>query len=629
MQPFRAPARPLSAVYAIDVSIDPEQDTVSGTEIVTLANRSSTPMEQLAIRKGLCRSGTFTVEINGDRPPLSPSPEGAEADTAILVGLPKRVGPGDTVKLNIEFRGRMPEPWEGLTVFQEWHPRLWWGYPTHDDFEVSIKAPKGWALAASGRADSPDGQWRAKNVRFFGIALDKNLQCQEARSGGTLIRCFFAPERRECGHALLEAAVAAEDFYRSEFGFYPQPFLSVVPGPDRWMGGCPIATGLVAIHGQHRFGEKPEEWWQWITAHEIGHQYWGEHVLDPDDPGWLWIGLGIYMDQQYVRARGLDGSRRGFGQLREAIEQGIDTTIERPPEQLEGIDFDHNNIVVHSKGYAVISALENLLGRDTFRRIHNHCLAAYRGKCLGAREFQRVCEEQTGQNLSWFFEQWLRSNRYLGYRVASSEKKQERDRHVTTVEVERFGTLEMPIPVEAHFEDDSTQRATTERLLRVSALRFESGAPVREIVLDPDGVLPLVERPVANVAQRIKGLPWTGAGKAALEVFELARESDPGRADLWCKLALALYDGAHYTEALQAFGKTANLDDAMWRPVALVWQGHILDLLARREEAVARYKEAQGVELPGTMRHDQYGIVIDAQWIEERLHTPFQRNDAR
>lgn len=501
MRPFWSPAEPLSATYVIDVRIDPEQETISGRETITLVNRSSAPIEQLAIRKGVWRAGTFTVETDGERPPLLPSPEEADADTPILVALPKPLAVDEAVELHIDFRGPFPDTWEGLMVLQEWHPRLWWGYPTHDDFEVSIDAPEGWALAATGRADSPEGPWRASGVRFFGIVLDESLQVEEAKAGETLIRCLFTPKRRECGEALLEAAVASVNYYRSEFGFYPEPFLSIVPGPDKWMGGCPVATGIVAVHGQSRFGEASDEWWRWIVAHEIGHQYWGEHVLDADDPDWLWIGLGIYMDQQYVRARGLDESRRGFGRLCEAIEQGIDTTIERPPEQLEDIDFDYNNIVVHSKGYAVISALESLLGRDTFRRIHDHCLAAHKGKCLGAREFQRVCEEQTGQDLSWFFDQWLRSNRYLGYRVASVDKKQEGDRHVTTVEVEQFGTLEMPIPVEARFEDGSTQRATTERLLRVSALQFESDASLKEVILDPDEVLPLLQEPVVDVQQ--------------------------------------------------------------------------------------------------------------------------------
>jgi len=59
------------------------------------------------------------------------------------------------------------------------------------------------------------------------------------------------------------------------------------------LGGYPFATGIVAIHGQETFKEgEPLVWWQHITSHEIGHEYWGEWVLDPDDPAWLWIGLG-------------------------------------------------------------------------------------------------------------------------------------------------------------------------------------------------------------------------------------------------------------------------------------------------------------------------------------------------
>ncbi len=631
MKPFWSPAEPLSATYVIDVTIDPEQEAISGTETITFVNRSSAPIEQLALRKGVMRAGTLDVAISGERPPLSPSPEEADADTPILVALPKPLGVGETAELNIEFRGPLAEPWYALTVLGDWHPRLWWGYDTHDDFEVSIDAPEGWTLAATGRADPPDGPWRASGVRSFGIVLVKDHEVEAAEAGETLIRCLFTPEGQECAELVLQTAVDVVDFYRSEFGLYPQPFLTIVPGMGRPVGGCPVASGIIAIHGEERFGERDDDHWRWITAHEIGHQYWSEHVLEADRPDWLWLGLGIYMDREYARARGIspDVHRGIFDRYIDGVQEGVDTTIERPPEQLADIDFDHNNIVVHGKGFAVISALESVLGRDTFRRIHDHCLAAYKGKCLGAREFQRVCEEQTGQDLSWFFDQWLRSNRYLGYRVASVDRKQEGHRHVTTVEVERFGTLEMPIPVEARFEDGSTQRATTERLLRVSALRFESDAPLKEVVLDPDDVLPLLQKPILDIARQVRELPWTGAGESALTTFELARESDLDGADPWGKLGLTLYDGEYYTEALEAFGKTAEFDDPMWRPVALVWQGHLLDLLGRREEAVARYKEAQALPFPGTMRHDQYGIAIDAQWIEERLKTPFERVEAR
>jgi predicted negative regulator of RcsB-dependent stress response len=83
-----------------------------------------------------------------------------------------------------------------------------------------------------------------------------------------------------------------------------------------------------------------------------------------------------------------------------------------------------------------------------------------------------------------------------------------------------------------------------------------------------------------------------------------------------------LYDGRYYQEALEV---VKSLEQGDWRFFALVWEGHLLDLLGRRTDAVAAYQEA--LKMPGTpsMRHDQYGLVIDKKWVEERLKTPFER----
>jgi hypothetical protein len=55
------------------------------------------------------------------------------------------------------------------------------------------------------------------------------------------------------------------------------------------------------------------------------------------------------------------------------------------------------------------------------------------------------------------------------------------------------------------------------------------------------------------------------------------------------------------------------------------WQGHLLDLLGRRAEAVGRYQEALKVPNPPSMKHSQYNLIISTQWVEERLKTPFGR----
>jgi hypothetical protein len=44
----------------------------------------------------------------------------------------------------------------------------------------------------------------------------------------------------------------------------------------------------------------------------------------------------------------------------------------------------------------------------------------------------------------------------------------------------------------------------------------------------------------------------------------------------------------------------------------------VLDLLDRRKEALER---DTGV----TRRHDEYGVLINRQWVEKRLATPFER----
>jgi proline iminopeptidase len=142
-------------------------------------------------------------------------------------------------------------------------------------------------------------------------------------------------------------------------------------------------------------------------------------------------------------------------------------------------------------------------------------------------------------------------------------------------------------------------------------------------------------RPSSRVAwpsplsREVQQLKWTGSGAKAVELAAQARKADLADGSAWFKLGLCLYDGGHYEEGLDAFRRTEQLagKDPSLRPfgwAAVVWQGHLLDLLGRRPEAVARYQAALDAG-PGAMRHDQYGIVLDRTWIEERIRNPFER----
>jgi hypothetical protein len=98
-------------------------------------------------------------------------------------------------------------------------------------------------------------------------------------------------------------------------------------------------------------------------------------------------------------------------------------------------------------------------------------------------DFWRICEEQSGMRLDWFFNDCLHSNRIAGYEVTSKEN----DGSGTTVVINSFGGFKFPVCVEAQFEDGSIVRRNINRLMDKQTLHFETNN--LEIKLNPDEYL--------------------------------------------------------------------------------------------------------------------------------------------
>jgi hypothetical protein len=337
------------------------------------------------------------------------------------------------------------------------------------------------------------------------------------------------------------------------------------------------------------------------------------------------IGMGIRMDQEYRRARGIGG---GTGALEAnygtGVMKGRDTTMDITVEQLDAVEWDFNNVVKHGKSIAMLNALESAIGSEAFDSLYRRVLREYAGKQLGWRELQRLAELDSGQDLNWFFESWVRSSGSVFYRVAGSECTPADTGFDCTVRIERTGATRMPVTLAAQFQDGAEQRVRTDRLADSEELRFHANAPLRDVLLDPDRAVVMVDAPptAQSATAKIRGLPWTGAGSAALDAYKQSRAVKIADTSANIRLTLVLYDGRYYQEALEV-AKSLETDA---RFASLVWQGHLLDLLGRRDEAIVAYRHALDVPGSPTVRHDQYDMVLDRAWVEERLKTPFVRN---
>ncbi len=632
---FWAPADPPRSHNWVACTINPDESTFEGMQQIRFTNNTDRPIRRLILSwdvvDGTDRSRELEITQEG-RPVRVIDDAGP-----VVFDLPHPISPSARCDLNVRFKvDGWPRFRDGADeiIASRFLPRLDWGFPVHEDYDVQMIVPPDYEVALSAAKDAETGGYQARNVRAFGIYLGKAHRTMEARSGDIVVRVVFREAALRCAKLLLETAVDAIKFYRDRFGFYPQEFLNIVPGMDSPAGGYPVASGIVVIHGQQQMAKRDALHWKWITAHEIGHQYWGEHVLEKDDPSWVWIGMGVYADLLYTRARGLAPDKH-HGMMKryiDGVREGHDTTLAITSEQHARVSFDWNNVVKHGKGYSVISALAFYLGEKTFDRILRKGLKDYAGRRFGADELQRLSEQASGEDLAWFFDQWVRTDRYLAYEITSQETKKPGNAFVTTVAVRRVGDLVMPVPVVALFEDGSQQRKRTDRLFEHNVLTFESKSPVREIAIDPDHELAMVlPPPPGKIAQQIirsiRDLSYTGEGDDAVKLFEKAEQAKLQDTGTWVKLGMCLYDGEHYPPALVAFeraGKFAE-EGRIWGFVSLVWQGQILDLLDRREEALGRYRRAVEKDTGATMRHDQYRMQINRAWIEQRLETPFRR----
>jgi proline-specific peptidase len=96
----------------------------------------------------------------------------------------------------------------------------------------------------------------------------------------------------------------------------------------------------------------------------------------------------------------------------------------------------------------------------------------------------------------------------------------------------------------------------------------------------------------------------------------------------YLRTGFALYDVERYAEALAVFERLeAGIGvDPQMKAMGLIWQGHMLDLMGKRSEALGRYRKAAEMDIDDTWTYSQYGLKFSlSPYARERLETPFKR----
>lgn len=367
----------------------------------------------------------------------------------------------------------------------------------------------------------------------------------------TKIILLLQREHRRQADRYFAAVDTAMKYFGLWYGPYPYPALTVVDPPrTAHVGGMEYPTLITA--GTSDFPLKHFLSPQAVTIHEFGHQYWYGMVASNEvEEPWLDEGLTSYSAGKILqKAYGPNVSVFKIGNVYPVYMYPLVTFLGIPVAAIMGkvmINEPYNRLplylkydktdaisefgyktvdrgayrtIAYNKPELVLSTLEGMLGRDMMRKILRTYFEEYKFKHPTAEDFEDVCDEISGQDLSWFFDQFIDGTGTVDFAVKSISYYKETDlstgasSYVSNVVVMRNGEVVMPVDLRLSLDDGSSVDIVWNGKNRWQSFTFKTAAPPDYAELDPLGKIP-IDTDFANNSLRVHSffmpvIKWVG-----------------------------------------------------------------------------------------------------------------------
>ncbi|MBD3383304.1 hypothetical protein GF407_00115 [candidate division KSB1 bacterium] len=200
-------------------------------------------------------------------------------------------------------------------------------------------------------------------------------------------------------------------FYESVFGNYPFKSYGMVEIANRGLAmehQTITSMGGLLITGDKRY--------EYIVAHELAHQWWGDWVTVADWRDlWLNEGFATYSEALYFEHR--NGKNFFKAYMHELAGDYFEETGNYGVFPL----YDPKlawGATTYDKGAWVLHMLRFELGDQLFFRCLQEYGRAYAYGNVVTDDFIRLCEHISGQNLSGFFNQWVFQSGHPEFRIS-------------------------------------------------------------------------------------------------------------------------------------------------------------------------------------------------------------------
>jgi hypothetical protein len=339
--------------------------------------------------------------------------------------------------------------------------------------------------------EAPEGRRRVRfygeKIHHFAWSANPDFRYEAGRHGDVAVHVLFRPGDVDWDlGAVVFRSIRALEWLESVFGPYPYPQITNL---HRLEGGGTEFPMLV-MDGSPGQG---------LIVHEFAHQY--AHGIFGNNEwrdAWLDEGMASFLTSWFMEeVGGVDpwpGTVQRVGQI-EA--RGLPVPVATPSHEMPS--YGVYGLLAYTKPSVILRMLREMVGPEVFREGMGLYYQRHAFQHVVEEDLRRALEEASGEDLEWFFRQWLHTTGTLDFAVTDASTESSGGGWRTTATVTREGENWMPVTVQV-----GSERVTLEGRERSQRVEVTTDERPDAVVVDPEVVLLETDRGnnVARLDQR-------------------------------------------------------------------------------------------------------------------------------
>ena len=243
----------------------------------------------------------------------------------------------------------------------------------------------------------------------------------------------------------------------------------------------------------------------WVTAHEIGHN-WFPMIVGSDERRYAFMdeGFNTFIDVyaadnfnkgEYAPKRDGEYAPRKGNPADEIIPLLNDTAAPTMMMRADLFTEKYRHPVEYFKpAFGLVLLREVILGRDRFDYAFKKYIERWAYKHPAPDDFFRTMDNESGEDLTWFWREWFQNNWRLDMAVQSVSYKSNDYKNGADITFLNLEKMVMPALIEIILKDGSKQsfQLPVETWMQnsVHTIHVDITQPLQSVTIDPASMLP-------------------------------------------------------------------------------------------------------------------------------------------